>query len=123
MPEPQALFNPQPIRTLALHVASTAIAYRFLTDYFDMLPGRAQRLLAALRDEDDEAAMDALLSLKTASAMTGAVDLESRCMAIQTLIAAGLLELARAEAQGLSTAAAGLAAQAAAILEAARAEG
>lgn len=123
MPEPQALFSPHPIRTLAHNLDSTAIAYRFLTDYFDMLPGRAQRLLTALREEDHEAAMDAVLSLKTASAMAGALEMESRCMTIQTLIAAGRLELALAEAQGVSTAAASLAAQATFILESARAEG
>lgn len=122
MPETPRLFNPHHIRTLAQNLGSAADAYQFLTDYFDLLPVRVQRLQAAIEDENAEAAMDAVLSLKITSAMAGAVDLESRCTATQSCIGGLRFETARAETQKLGTTAATLATQAATIKATAKAD-
>ena len=76
MTEGRVLFDPQVIRTPAGNLGSNGLASRFLNDYLDLLPRRKRRIINALRDDDPEAAMDAILSLKITSAMVGARDAE-----------------------------------------------
>lgn len=53
-----------------------AVAEQFATDYGRMLPGRILRISDAVRAGDQEAALDAVLSLKTSSALVGALIME-----------------------------------------------
>ncbi|MEV4988426.1 Hpt domain-containing protein [Pseudarthrobacter sp. LMD1-1-1.1] len=87
MTKVRTLFDPQVIQTLACTMGNKPLAFRFLGDYFDLLPRRKHRIISAVQDEDPEAAMDAILSLKIASAMVGARDAEDRCRVLQSLIA------------------------------------
>ncbi len=66
-----------------------------------MLPGRITRILDTLAGRDPKAAMDATLSLKITSAMTGAVDAEACCRRIESLIRCGAFEEATETAQVL----------------------
>jgi HPt (histidine-containing phosphotransfer) domain-containing protein len=50
-----------------------SIVSRFVSSYIDLLPWRVGRLHHALNNLDMEDAMDAVLSLKTSSAMVGAI--------------------------------------------------
>lgn len=98
------MFDPRVIVTLADNLGNKGLAFRFLSDYFDLLPRRMQRIIHALHDDDPEAAMDAILSLKIASAMVGAHDAEVRSRALQSLVAIGRLESACQEANALGAA-------------------
>ena len=68
--------DPQVLEQLAHDLGDTAFAVRFVTTYQAMLPGRVQRVLAALGPEDHEVdqvdLMDALLSLRTSAQAVGA---------------------------------------------------
>ncbi|GIU58059.1 Hpt domain-containing protein [Arthrobacter sp. NicSoilC12] len=115
MPE-EALFDPQIIHTLAANLGNKALAYRFLSDYLDLLPRRKSRIIDALGDRDPEVAMDAILSLKITSAMVGAHDAENRCRILQSLVTQGNLETAALEATALGNSIDALAADAQQIL-------
>ncbi|MGN8133057.1 Hpt domain-containing protein [Paenarthrobacter sp. 22069] len=104
MTEGRALFDPQVIHTLALNLGNKALAFRFLSDYLTLLPRRKIRIIDAIRDDDPEAAMDAILSLKIASSMVGAHDAEDRSLVLQSLVAKGHLEQSRPEATALGAA-------------------
>lgn len=58
-------------RALAEDMGDPGCALDFLGDYLRMLPRRMARIIGHLRDQDSEAAMDAVLSLRVSSAMTG----------------------------------------------------
>lgn len=103
MTDGRPLFDPQVIRNLADNLGNNSLASRFLNDYLDLLPRRKTRIINALHAEDPDAAMDAILSLKIASAMVGAHDAEDKCRALQSLIANGQLNTARREATALGT--------------------
>jgi hypothetical protein len=96
MPE-RSLLDFGPIHILASDVGP-ALALEFLDGYLAMLPGRLQRILAGLRDEDAEKAMDAILSLKISSAMNGALKVEASCATLAVLVRQGCFERARPEA-------------------------
>lgn len=103
MTEGRPLFDPQVIRNLADNLGNNSLASRFLNDYLDLLPRRKTRIINALHAEDPDTAMDAILSLKIASAMVGAHDAEDKCRALQSLVANGQLNTARREATALGT--------------------
>jgi hypothetical protein len=103
MTKRRAPFDPQVIYALAIEVGAEDLAFGFLTDYFDLLPRRRDRIINALRDTDPEAAMDAILSLKIASAMVGALDAEDGCLILQSLVSRGDLASAGAEASALGS--------------------
>lgn len=63
-----------------------AVAEQFATDYHRMLPGRILRIGDAVRTGDREAALDAALSLKTSSALIGALRMELICARLQQAI-------------------------------------
>ena len=104
MTEGRALFDPQVIHTLARNLGNNALALRFLSDYLTLLPRRKSRIIKAIRDDDPEAAMDAILSLKIASSMVGAHDAEDRSLVLQSLVTNGHLEQSRPEATALGAA-------------------
>jgi HPt (histidine-containing phosphotransfer) domain-containing protein len=66
----------QRLRGLAREMDGNAV-HRFAAAYRELLPFRVDRIRRTLRDRD--AAMDAVLSLKTSSAMVGAVRMEQIC--------------------------------------------
>lgn len=63
-----------------------AVAEQFAADFGRMLPGRILRLGNAVRAGDREAALDAALSLKTSSALIGALTMELICARLQQAI-------------------------------------
>lgn len=89
-----------PIRNIA-NETDADIALRFLGDYLQMLPHRLQRIMQGLHQGDIEASMDAILSLRIASAMAGALDIETYCRRIEALIRAKQFDLAIAQAKPL----------------------
>ena len=94
-----ARLEPATIRRLAEDIENPAAALNFLGDFLSMLPGRITRILDTLAARDAKAAMDATLSLKITSAMTGAVEAESYCRRIESLIRCGGFEEALETAQ------------------------
>lgn len=64
-------------------------AQRFLDEYLGLLPRRQDRIIRELADGDVGKAMDAILSLRTTSAMAGAVRLSSYCQYLQDELALG----------------------------------
>jgi hypothetical protein len=108
------------IATLADHTGSPEMALRFLGDYLAMLPGRPERILDSLGRADSEASMDSVLSLKAASAMAGALQAETHCHTLETLVRGGKHANAMREAQHLSAAVHRLVSGTPAILEHAR---
>jgi HPt (histidine-containing phosphotransfer) domain-containing protein len=60
-----------------------AVAEQFATDYGRMLPGRMQRITDAVRAGEREDALDAVLSLRTSSALIGALTMEHICTRLQ----------------------------------------
>ena len=77
------------------------MALQFLNDFFSLQQARLSRLLAALAEEEPAASVDAVLSLKTASSMTGATDIAEHCATILPSIVARNFALARAQAAAL----------------------
>ncbi|TNB70484.1 Hpt domain-containing protein [Arthrobacter sp. BB-1] len=88
------------IRKLAEDLSPDA-ALRFLSDYLGMLPGRWTRILLALEDDDTEVALDALVSLRITSSMTGALEAEGHCRQLESFVHAGWFAKARTEASEL----------------------
>lgn len=95
------LLEPAPFKALAEDIGDSAGALNFLRDYLHMLPGRMARIIRHLNEPDREATMDALLSLRVTSAMTGAQETERRCRAIEALVRCNQLQAARAAAHSL----------------------
>jgi len=87
------------IRHLAEDIENPTAALNFLGDFLSMLPGRITRILDTLAERDAKRAMDATLSLKITSAMTGAVEAESCCRHIESLIRCEKFEEAAETAQ------------------------
>jgi HPt (histidine-containing phosphotransfer) domain-containing protein len=90
------------IRDLADQLESRDDTLTFLETYLQMLPGRLQRILNGIHDGDEEATHDAVLSLKVASSMTGALEIERTCVRLQSHLKAARLDQARIQAQALS---------------------
>ena len=99
---PPAALILQAARNLADETGSSRIALQFLSDYLDMLPARLQRILLGLQASDVETSMDAILSLKIASAMAGAFDVEACCHGIEALIRREQFPTAREDALALT---------------------
>lgn len=70
---------------------STTIARRFTTDVAAALPGRLDRLGAALQAADAEDAYVTLLSMRTGAEMVGAGALACRLTTLEALARAGRL--------------------------------
>lgn len=76
-------------RQLADDLDSPEAAVKFAVTYRGLLPARVNRILSALTIEDPDAALDAILSLKITSAMTGAAQMEHNCLRLQDELRAG----------------------------------
>jgi hypothetical protein len=87
------------ILRLAEDIGNSALALNFLRDFLSMLPGRIMRILDTLDERDAKAALDATLSLKITSAMTGAAEAEACCRHIEALIRCGRFEEASETAE------------------------
>lgn len=70
------------------------LAIQFLDDYMQLLRVRMSRIQAALNDEDPEASINAVLSLKTSSHTVGALEIAERCGHLLSCIAAQNFQLA-----------------------------
>lgn len=69
------LVDPSALRELGSQLDSPAVAKGFARDYTKMWDQRYQSLASSLDSGDENAAIDAVLSLKTSSAMVGGVRL------------------------------------------------
>jgi HPt (histidine-containing phosphotransfer) domain-containing protein len=99
----RTLLHFERIRDLSDQLDSPAETLRFLETYLQMLPGRLERILRGIYDGDDNAAHDAVLSLKVASSMTGALSAEACCLELEPLVRDKSFALALASARRLTT--------------------
>lgn len=74
------------VTILADQLNSPAAALTFLHEFLAMLPGRMERILQTLADQDPVKARDAVISLRVTAAMTGAYGIEASCRSIELLI-------------------------------------
>lgn len=77
----------QALKRLASDMHSTEAAEQFAATYIRMLPARVERITQALDNGDEHQAMDAVLSLKTSSAMIGALRMEEHCARLEHALA------------------------------------
>jgi len=69
------VFDVRAVRSLTGHTGDDAFAQVFVRRFRQLLPVRVRRISAALHVQDIDEAMDAVLSLKTASSTLGATEL------------------------------------------------
>ena len=91
------------VRELAAQLDSPADTLKFLETYLAMLPDRLERILRGIIDCDQEASHEAVLSLKVASAMSGAINAELCCLELEPLVRGNQFGLALKSARRLST--------------------
>ncbi|MFC9352852.1 Hpt domain-containing protein [Arthrobacter sp. NPDC057013] len=84
-------YDPLALMSLA-HEAGEAVARRFLDHYLELLPHRHARTLQTLTCGDAEEAMDAVLSLKVASAIVGAAQLSAFGQNLQDQLKSGSVD-------------------------------
>ena len=89
------LVDPAALQELGSQLASPAVAKGFARDYTNMWDRRYQSLASSLGSGDDAAALDAVLSLKTSSAMVGGVRLAELARELEEAIRVGDADLAR----------------------------
>jgi HPt (histidine-containing phosphotransfer) domain-containing protein len=80
------LVDPSALQELGSQLDSPAVAKGFARDYTNMWDQRYQSLASSLDSGDQDAAMDAVLSLKTSSAMVGGVRLAQLARALEDAI-------------------------------------
>lgn len=81
--------DPAVLAELAEELQSPDIAHRFARDYAALWDQRQRRLTSAVEGQDQAAALDAVISLKTASAMVGGRHLAVLAGKLQAHIQAG----------------------------------
>jgi HPt (histidine-containing phosphotransfer) domain-containing protein len=69
--------------------ASPTAAQTFMDEYLQMLPVRAAKILRGLASHDPDSAAEALVSLRAASAMAGALRLEGYCRDLERALNRG----------------------------------
>ena len=69
------VFDCGAVRSLTGHAGDREFARVFVSRYRQLLPLRVRRIIGALRDGDLDEAMEAVLSLKTASSTAGTGEL------------------------------------------------
>lgn len=89
------LVDPSALQELGSQLDSPAVAKGFARDYTNMWDRRYRSLASSLDSGDDAAAMDAVLSLKTSSAMVGGVRLAELARELEAAIRVGDADLAR----------------------------
>lgn len=68
-------FDDGALRRISFEVDDHAFVWMFASRYRQMLIGRVSRITTALQQHNEEAALDAVLSLKVASATVGTAEL------------------------------------------------
>lgn len=91
-----ALFDPAVLEELAEQLQSPDVAHRFARDYAALWEQRHRRLTTAVEGQDHAAALDAVISLKTSSAMVGGKRLAGLAGKLQRLIQTGDLRAGQA---------------------------
>lgn len=89
------LVDPAVLDDLGSQLDSPAVAEGFARDYTNLWDRRYQTLASSVTSGDDAAALDAVLSLKTSSAMVGGVRLAERARELEEAIRAGDADQAR----------------------------
>lgn len=74
------------LKALADELGDSRPVLRLLSTYLSMLPGRIGRIANGLCENDADASMEAVLSLKISSAMIGARETENQCRAMEHMI-------------------------------------
>lgn len=90
------------MHALADDLGCPVAALNFLGDYLTMLPARLARILRHTNEQNYEPAIDAVISLKVSSAMTGAVETELHCRAVESLLRNHRWDEARTAAKALN---------------------
>lgn len=107
------------VSDLADQLDCPALALAFLRDFLALLPGRMERIRASLIEQDPEKALDAVISLKTTAAMTGAHHIMACCRTVEQLIRANRFVQAEVAAGELDQLISGTVTAARGLLEAA----
>lgn len=82
----------------ALHdeLAAPELYRAYVGRYLEMWPGRYRRLVSAVDAEDDEALVDAVLSVKTSAGMLGALRLEQLALDMEDAVRKRRMDRVRA---------------------------
>jgi hypothetical protein len=83
------------LRELEEDMGSTGIAHNFARDYINIWNKRRTYLEASIADDDADAAMDAVLSLKNSALMVGASRLAQLAVNLERLVKNGDLSAVR----------------------------
>ena len=78
-----ATFDEAALRRMSREVDDRAFAWLFASRYRQMLVGRVTRITTALQQPDVDAALDAVLSLKVASATVGTCELADLALKVE----------------------------------------
>ncbi|MDI3211493.1 Hpt domain-containing protein [Arthrobacter sp. AL12] len=89
------LVDPSALQELGTQLDSPAVAKGFARDYSNMWDRRYQSLASSIDSGDEAAALDAVLSLKTSSAMVGGVRLAELARELEDAIRVSDADLAR----------------------------
>ena len=89
------IVDPSALQELGLQLDSPAVAKGFARDYTRMWDQRYQSLAMSLDSGNEAAALDAVLSLKTSSAMVGGVRLAGLARELEDAIRVRDMDLAR----------------------------
>jgi HPt (histidine-containing phosphotransfer) domain-containing protein len=79
----EAVFHPGALLNLAAQLQCTAIPRSYALTFLEMLQTRVDRILSAIGNNNVEAAMDAILSLKVNSHMVGGLAMEQACCTLE----------------------------------------
>lgn len=85
----EAVFHPGALLDLADQLQCITIPRSYALTFLEMLQARVERILSTLGDNDAEAAMDAVLSLKVNAHMVGAHAIEGTCSGLEQSILHG----------------------------------
>lgn len=77
------------LQELADQLGGRYLAVKFAKDYIGLWEQRERRLTASLDEQDSDAALDAVISMKVSSAMVGALRLEGLARALEAAIRGG----------------------------------
>ena len=89
MVEPPAVFDATAVSSLTGHPDDRAFAIVLVTRYRALLPERVRRIAVALVEHETDDALDAVLSLKVASATVGAGELAQIAERVERLLRRG----------------------------------
>jgi hypothetical protein len=84
-----AVFSSSRLLRLAEDVESDAVAISYAAMFLRLLPERVGRILAAVREQDIPAALDAVLSLRVRAHMVGGLAMERDCRTLEANLRSG----------------------------------